>query len=201
MANAAHVALLRRIGRQRGPSVIVLKKSPLRHRWPDIWRRTFQHVTALKALWYPEWDIWRSENPNIRPDLRGAALGHADLCHADLTGADLRSAFLRSADLCNADLTGADLSWAHLSGANLTRAVLTGATICNADLTGADLRSAHLSGANLRGAGLWGRPSATRTSPGQTLAGRSSIVPSWWIRTLRALISPAVPSTAYPRGI
>jgi uncharacterized protein YjbI with pentapeptide repeats len=53
------------------------------------------------------WNAWRAENPNIRPDLRGAVLNRTDL---------------RGADLSEANLEGAALTGANLSGANLRRA-------------------------------------------------------------------------------
>jgi hypothetical protein len=61
------------------------------------------------------------------------------------------------------------------------------------NLSGADLTRADLSGANLHGAGL--------IAAGRTSTGRTSRLPPCWIRTLRALISPGVTSTAYPRGV
>ena len=112
-----------------------------------------EHVALLKKG-VAAWNAWRDENPDIRPDLRGA-----DLCGADLSGANLSEA----------DLSGANLSEANLSGANLS-----GANLSGADLTGANLSGANLSGANLSGANLTGRTSARRTSARRTSAGRTS---------------------------
>jgi uncharacterized protein YjbI with pentapeptide repeats len=83
------------------------------------------------------WNVWRSQNPTIRPELEYADLRYTDLSRANLSRADLSDANLRSADLSDANLRGADLS-----GANLSRA----------DLRYADLRHANLSGADLSGA-------------------------------------------------
>ena len=53
-----------------------------------------------------EWNAWRQENPEVRPDLS----------EADLSGADLRDANLNGADLSGADLSGTNLSDANVSG-------------------------------------------------------------------------------------
>jgi hypothetical protein len=85
------------------------------------------------------WNVWRDENPNIDPDLRGA----------DLRGADLRGANLAEANLSRAKLTEANLSRAKLTEANLSRATLT-----EAKLNWANLRRANLRGANLQASTL-----------------------------------------------
>lgn len=119
-----------------------------------------QHVAILRDG-VQEWNLWRKDEPAIRPDLSraglsGAILAGADLYETDLGGADLRQAYLRSAHLMGADLDGADLSRADLSGADLSRADLSRADLREAHLSGADLRRADLSGADLRGADLSG---------------------------------------------
>ena len=43
------------------------------------------------------WNVWRSENPDVEPDLSGADLGAADLSAADLRGTDLCRTNLRRA--------------------------------------------------------------------------------------------------------
>ncbi|NQS98704.1 MAG: toll/interleukin-1 receptor domain-containing protein [candidate division Zixibacteria bacterium] len=87
-----------------------------------------EHLKILKRG-FEDWNKWRKEHPDIRPDLSSA----------DLRGADLSDAFL-----IDADLSDADLSDASLSGANLFRAVLSGADLTDADLTDADLSYAYL---------------------------------------------------------
>lgn len=94
------------------------------------------------------WNTWRAENPEIRPDLRGAFLRGAALSRAFLRGADLRGAVLSRADLRGADLRGAVLSGAdlrravlseaNLSGADLSRAILWGTVIAKSDLRTAE---------------------------------------------------------------
>ena len=109
-----------------------------------------------------QWNKWRDEHPEVRPDLDGADLGGATLNGAHLRDANLIRVVLNMADLAGADLAGADLSGADLSYANL-RANLRNANLCDAnlcfadlcgdfsgaDLSGAELRAADLSGANL----------------------------------------------------
>jgi uncharacterized protein YjbI with pentapeptide repeats len=115
------------------------------------------------------WRQWRGENPDIRPDLRGAGLNGADLRETDLRETDLSlanlgRAYLIMADLSRADLSRADLSRAHLRKAglggaclheaNLHEANLREASLIMADLSRADLRAACLSGAHLSRADL-----------------------------------------------
>src|SRR6266700_1079952 len=116
-----------------------------------------------------DWHAWRTQHPDIQPDLSGADLSGADLSGADLGKANLSVADLSVADLGKADLSGADLSRAHLryahlskadlseadlSGANLSRADLSRAYLKNAQLTYADLSRADLSRADLSRADL-----------------------------------------------
>ena len=91
-----------------------------------------------------DWNQWRTENPDIQPDLRRADLSGNTLTGADLTGATLffttlRGATLRKATLRVATLIKADLSGADLSGANLERADLSGANLSGANLAGTTL--------------------------------------------------------------
>ena len=87
-----------------------------------------------------QWNEWRKEHPDVRPDLREAYLDGADLRGADLSTANLFVAHLAGADLREADLRDADLT-----GADLSRATLL-----------ADLRGARLTAANLRGTDVTG---------------------------------------------
>jgi uncharacterized protein YjbI with pentapeptide repeats len=112
------------------------------------------------------WNAWRESEPDIVPDLSGAALteragiprsilsGGLDLRRAMLQDADLSGAVLREADLTYACLEGADLRQADLSRtalvfADLSDTNLTGARLDNADLAGASLSRARLGGADL----------------------------------------------------
>ena len=107
------------------------------------------------------WNAWRSENPDVQPDLRGADLRDAALAGANLSQADLRGAVLARADLQTADFGGADLCgallcWADLGGASLIGAGLVGTDLTGADLSGANLYHASCAQANFTGARLHG---------------------------------------------
>jgi hypothetical protein len=56
-----------------------------------------EHVALLKQG-VAAWNAWRAENPNIRPDLRGAVLNRTDLRGADLSEADLEEAALKGGE-------------------------------------------------------------------------------------------------------
>src|SRR5260370_1198834 len=87
-----------------------------------------------------QWNQWRTENPDVRPDLVWADLSEADLSEANLSGANISEA-----DLSGAHLRRAYLREAHLSDAYLRGADLRGADLRGADLSRADLSQAHLS--------------------------------------------------------
>jgi curved DNA-binding protein CbpA len=110
------------------------------------------------------WNVWRAENSERVPDLRGARLtlsqrqfgvnhgGPVDLNQCDLEGAELRHANLVGANLQYARLVAADLVHAQLDNADLAGADLTDAVLDYADLTDADLDGAILVGASLANA-------------------------------------------------
>jgi hypothetical protein len=116
-----------------------------------------EHVALLKrSAFADEWNEWRQENPDARPNLVEANLLEDDLSFADLRGADLRGATLKAARLSHADLSLADLSEASLSDAYLFGATMSGADLREADLRGANLFGVNLSEARLCGASLEG---------------------------------------------
>jgi hypothetical protein len=112
------------------------------------------------------WNRWRSENPDLRPDLSTQVLTDAPLSGYNLSGAHLEEAILVGAKLESANLEGADLTNAILMSAKLSKAKLKGATLfcanfAEADLSGADLRESNLMGSvlvktNFTGADLTG---------------------------------------------
>ena len=122
-----------------------------------------EHVAQLNKG-VAAWNGWRGQNPDIRPDLRGADLSRADLSEVDLGEADLsqaillkanlREAKLSEANLLRANLSGADLSWANLSKADLSQGLLFRTNLNEANLSNADLGLANLFDANLVGANL-----------------------------------------------
>lgn len=124
-----------------------------------------EHLNIVKQS-VTEWNHWRNDNPDIRPDLSGANLAGLNLAgvnfrRVNLSGADLSKSFLRGADLEKANLSDANLSDSYLGGANLKGASLENANLRRADLEGADLTGANLKNirleeANLEGANLKG---------------------------------------------
>src|SRR4051794_41978965 len=79
-----------------------------------------EHIEVL-SRGVEVWNGWRTEHPDIRPDLRelslrmahpgilGLNLCRADFRNADLAGADLYRCYLVEADFTNANLCGAIL--------------------------------------------------------------------------------------------
>ncbi len=92
-----------------------------------------------------EWNRWRDQNPDIRPDLSDAILRGANLRESDLRGADLSGAKLSGADLSRAGLSGADLYGVNLIGADLSEADLLGADLGNASVGGTLFTNVDLS--------------------------------------------------------
>jgi uncharacterized protein YjbI with pentapeptide repeats len=127
-----------------------------------------RHVNILVRNGVRAWNLWRTEETTVRPDLseadlRGATFfGEADLPdmpvvnlgEVDLRGADLRRATLFEVYLSDADLSNANLSDAHLKGVFLERANLRDADLHGANLDEAVLTEAHFGSADLRDANL-----------------------------------------------
>jgi uncharacterized protein YjbI with pentapeptide repeats len=107
-----------------------------------------EHLEILKQG-VEEWNRWRQERPDIKPDLSGAdlrgidfndskftvvniphnisglALTRANFSNVSFSCADIRNANIRMADLSGADLSGADLTFAVLSQAALHETILS----------------------------------------------------------------------------
>lgn len=109
-----------------------------------------EHLKILKRS-VPEWNQWREDKPNIKPDLR-----NAELSGEDLRFANFRKTDFYGANLSEANLSGAYLSYSLLSYAILRRADLRGTDLRYADLSDATLLGADFSGADLSGANLNG---------------------------------------------
>ena len=117
-----------------------------------------EHVKIL-GQGVETWNQWRSDHPQIEPDLTRANLAQANLFKANLRLADLTEAQLNRANMLWADLSGARISHANLSQADLSqtrmircrlnRACLREAYLFRANLREADLSEADLSMANL----------------------------------------------------
>ena len=135
-----------------------------------------EHLKILKRG-VEEWNAWREEHPDIRPDLShynsvfpwddedregremdlpGIDLSRTDLTWANLRLADLSKANLNGANLWHAEMIDANLNGANVELANLYRADLTAANLTETNLTAANLVRANLSQANLWAANLSG---------------------------------------------
>jgi len=108
-----------------------------------------EHVEKL-AAGVAAWNLWRTENPEIKPDLSevkladGLKLDGVDLSDANLKKVSIKSVSLRGAVLRRAKLDNAYLRSARLDGADLSRASLAGANLRHATLRGAKLPGAYL---------------------------------------------------------
>jgi uncharacterized protein YjbI with pentapeptide repeats len=102
------------------------------------------------------WNRWRSQDPEIKPNLSGVNLFKAKLANINLRQADLRKTDLREADLAGADLVKADLRNANCRAAKVICADLKSANMNGAHLIASDLSKADLQGADLRGVRLDG---------------------------------------------
>lgn len=118
-----------------------------------------EHVEFLKQCQgdkIVEWNAWREEHPDIKPDLSDANLYDTNLSGANLNGANLSGTDMAEAQLYRANLSRAQLYRANLSGAKLYQTNLYQANISNADIIEAYMVEANLREANLCRAGLAG---------------------------------------------
>lgn len=118
-----------------------------------------EHLSKLKQG-VTIWNQWRSEYPEIIPNLEGANLQRyklskinfieANLNKAQLTLADLHQAELMRADIREANLNKANLSEANLSEANLNRTYLRQTNLIKTNISKTDLVGANLSEAQIK---------------------------------------------------
>jgi len=100
------------------------------------------------------WNRWRSERPEVRPDLRNLKWPGAHILFANLESADLRGAQLYGGSLRTSQLNGANLEGASINSTDCLHTGFAGANLKGADLgatifMGSDLQSADLSGATV----------------------------------------------------
>ncbi|MGA9535328.1 MAG: toll/interleukin-1 receptor domain-containing protein [Desulfobacterales bacterium] len=122
-----------------------------------------EHVKILKQG-VEVWNRWREENPDLRPDLTGAELGHnnyhcidfknvhlsnANLSFVSMTEAVFDGADLTDSNLSNSDLQHSDFSNAIIGGAIIVKSSLNYAKMVNADLADANFCDSNLSFADL----------------------------------------------------
>ncbi len=91
-----------------------------------------------------EWNKWRKDHPDIRPDLREANLQKKDLSHYNFRNCDLSNANFSGANCAGADFSKAYLSKANLKGANCQGANFSKANMFSCDLSDANLEKADL---------------------------------------------------------
>ena len=107
-----------------------------------------------------EWNQWRSENPEIEPDLAdvdlsGMKLNNANLSDTDLRRSTLKKTDFRGANLVRADLRAANINKAGFNLAKLREANFSEAYIRESDLSEADLKRAYFIRADLVRVDLW----------------------------------------------
>lgn len=143
-----------------------------------------------------QWNLWRKQNPDARPDLHGA-----DLDSQNLSGFNLSKTDLSGANLWHADLHGADLTKAHLYDANLAGANLMGAKLVDAKLMRANLNRTKLGGADMQGVELESATLVNTDLEGANLTGCHVFGISAWNVNLKGAIQPNLvitPSTESP---
>lgn len=124
---------------------------------------------AILGLGVDEWNKWRTENPDITPDISRTDLSDTILCMANRNFADFfnkqrwifEKPLPKPSELHKPDLSGvslkdsyianADLDWANLSKADLSGVTFSGISL----LRGANFNKANLHGANLPAASLY----------------------------------------------
>jgi len=133
-----------------------------------------QHLEILQRG-VTQWNKWRRDHPNIRPDLSGDELpgeldndihflveavvnevmpGRAPADEGVLSGAVMNGINFRRANLANARLDSAMLIEANLTAANLRGASLASCELTHAKMTRIDARGANFNAATLRWADL-----------------------------------------------
>ena len=113
-----------------------------------------EHLEILKRG-VEAWNKWRGENPDIRPDLRGANLRKANLNEAKLYSADLSEANLINAYLVSTHLVSAKLVGAELDGVELLSVDLSEADLSRSSLLYTSFSGTHCQNTDFTGAKLW----------------------------------------------
>ena len=136
-----------------------------------------EHLEILRRS-VAEWNEWRINNPDIKPDLSHEDLPRelvgAEFSRCNLAGSRLGHHDLTYANLFDADLSGADLTGSKLSGADLTQAKLLGTKLMDADLIGCNLSMAKPWLAQL----FWDIPALDTSLIPEDVQGASSVIKS-----------------------
>jgi len=132
-----------------------------------------EHITLLQQC-VTTWNMWRDNNPDIKPNLSEAILAGYDFDHINLSQANLRGVILCGlhssgwdyfdyyheniyaveANFRASDLRDAKLNACHLSRSNFSNADLQGAELCWTDLKESKFCNANLSQAKLSKSGF-----------------------------------------------
>ena len=91
------------------------------------------HLTIIRKG-VEHWNDWRSEHPDVLPDLSGADLKAAKLSGVNLDRANLKGVKFTNAYLSRAEITFADLTKADLEKSNLFKAQLWRSNLSKANL-------------------------------------------------------------------
>ena len=90
------------------------------------------------------WNLWRKENPEIKPDLEASDLVEAELSGAHLQDVNLDRSILVGANLQGANLRNGQLILADLRYAKLQRSNLRGADLVYAKIDSAKFEACHV---------------------------------------------------------
>jgi uncharacterized protein YjbI with pentapeptide repeats len=117
-----------------------------------------EHLAILKQG-VEVWNKWRTENPEIIPELKEASIQDIDLSGAFLSQANLSKAYFNKVNLIRSDLYSANLNNTNfyevdLSHSNLNQANLNKSYLFQINLSGVNLNNATLIRANLMFANL-----------------------------------------------
>jgi hypothetical protein len=99
-----------------------------------------------------DWNPWRMQSPDVRPDLKTADLSSMEVSGAMFHNTDLAQTNLSSMNFFNMTFEGSSLHAAHLHFADLRRANLRNVDLSNSNLILANLSEANLANADLTGA-------------------------------------------------
>lgn len=113
-----------------------------------------EHVKILKSG-VENWNKWREDNPDIKPDLSWANLVGTDLRGVNLSDANMKLAFCKGENLEGSNFKNALLFGMNLEETNLTDVNMEGANLEGAHVKKAIINNASLKGANLKLANFW----------------------------------------------
>ena len=118
-----------------------------------------EHVAKLSSV--REWNEWRANSPEIKPDLSDTFLNNRQLNEINFSGCILRGTILEDSELRYANFSDADISFAYFHGALLVGSIFSETQMLETDFSYSNLREARFSrvesiqtnftGANLKG--------------------------------------------------